>query len=127
MHELAITESVLKIATEHAEAAGANRITDIHLVIGQLSSFVDDSIQFYWDIISSGTPAEGATLHFRRVPAELECLECGRRYRIVEEELACPGCGGTQVKVLAGDEFNLEAIDVVGEDESVTAAPGAGG
>lgn len=127
MHELAITESVLRIATEHAKAAGASRITDIHLVIGQLSSFVDDSIQFYWDIISSGTPAEGATLHFRRVTAELECLECGRRYQIAQEELACPGCGGIQIKVLAGDEFNLEAIDVVGEDESVTAATGAGG
>ena len=127
MHELAITESVLRIATEHAAAAGAGRITDIHLVIGQLSSFVDDSIQFYWDIISNGTPADGAVLHFRRVPAELECLKCGKQYRISEEELACPACGGVQVKILAGDEFNLEAIDVVGEEEPVTTETGATG
>jgi hydrogenase nickel incorporation protein HypA/HybF len=126
MHELAVTESVLRIATEHATAAGARRITDVHLVIGQLSSFVDDSIQFYWDIISSGTLAEGAVLHFRRVPAELQCLACGNRYQLRGGDLACPQCGGTQMKVLAGEEFNLEAIDVEGEETSVAASTGAG-
>lgn len=127
MHELAITESVLRIATEHATAAGARRITDIHLVIGQLSSFVDDSIQFYWDIISSGTLAEGAILHFRRVPAVLECLACETRYPLKGDDLACPECGGTQMKVIAGEEFNLEAIDVVGDEESVAASTGESG
>jgi hydrogenase nickel incorporation protein HypA/HybF len=127
MHELAVTESVLKIALEHATAAGARRITDVHLVIGQLSSFVDDSIQFYWDIISSGTPAEGAVLHFRRVPAELQCVVCGHRYHLTGDDLACPQCGGMQMKVLAGEEFNLEAIDVEGEERSEPASTGAGG
>jgi hydrogenase nickel incorporation protein HypA/HybF len=125
MHELAVTESVLRIAMEHAKAAGASRITDVHLVIGQLSSFVDDSVQFYWDIISSGTPAEGAVLHFRRVPAELECLVCGNRYTLTGEDLACPQCGGMQMKVVAGEEFNLEAIDVEGEEAAVGASSGA--
>ncbi len=35
MHELAITESVLEIALRHGHAAGATRITDLHLVIGE--------------------------------------------------------------------------------------------
>ena len=52
MHELPVTESVLEIALRHAKGAGAERITNIYLVIGQLSSIVDDSIQFYWDIVS---------------------------------------------------------------------------
>ncbi|MCA9957781.1 MAG: hydrogenase maturation nickel metallochaperone HypA, partial [Anaerolineales bacterium] len=51
MHELPITENILKIANEHATQSGAARVTDLYLVIGQLSSIVDDSIQFYWDII----------------------------------------------------------------------------
>jgi hydrogenase nickel incorporation protein HypA/HybF len=40
-------------------------------VIGRLASIVDDSIQFYWDMISEGTICQGAKLHFKRVPAEL--------------------------------------------------------
>lgn len=126
MHELAITESVLKTAVEHARAARAGRITDVHLVIGQLSSFIDDSVNFYWDILTEGTLAEGAVLHFRRVPAELECLTCEAHYGLTGEDLACPACGGIKINVLAGDEFNLEAIDVEGIGEAVAASTGAG-
>lgn len=112
MHELAVTESVLEIALRHANQADAGRITDLYLVIGRLSSVVDDSVQFYWDIISQGTPAEGAQLHFRRVPTEMHCAECDLTYAPAGEDLACPECDGLAVRVVSGDQFQLEAIDV---------------
>ncbi len=114
MHELPVTESILKIALRHAEEAGATRITELHIVIGQLASIVDDSVQFYWDIISKDSLAEGAHLDFRRVPAEMLCLSCKQRYAPTKEELACPNCGSIAVKIVAGEEFYLEAIDVEG-------------
>ena len=48
MHELAVTQSILDIALRHAERVGAQRILSINLVIGELTGFVDDSIQFYF-------------------------------------------------------------------------------
>jgi hydrogenase nickel incorporation protein HypA/HybF len=112
MHELAVTESLLEIALRHAQAQKARRITDLYLVIGQWSSIVDDSVQFYWDIISDGTIAKGATLHFRRIPVLLVCQDCGKEYQPSGEEFACPQCGGTRAQVKTGEEFQLEAIDV---------------
>jgi len=112
MHELPITESILEIALRHAEKAGVQRVTDIHLVIGQLSSIVDESISFYWDIVSDGTIAQGAELHFRRIQTEMLCLDCNQRYHPGEADLACPTCQSTKVKVIAGEEFSLEAIEV---------------
>jgi hydrogenase nickel incorporation protein HypA/HybF len=112
MHELPITESILEIALRHAEQAGARRITDIHLVIGQLSSIVDESVSFYWDIVSDGSIAEGAELHFRRIQTEMLCLDCNQRYHPDEGDLACPNCKSTKVRVIAGEEFSLEAIEV---------------
>jgi hydrogenase nickel incorporation protein HypA/HybF len=112
MHELAVTESLLEIAIRHAEAQKARRITDLHLVIGQWSSIVDDSVQFYWDIISEGTIAKGASLHFRRVPVLLACQDCGKEYTPANDEFACPNCGGTHAQIKTGNEFHLEAIDV---------------
>lgn len=112
MHELAVTESLLEIAIRHALAQNARSITDLYLVLGQWSSIVDDSVQFYWDIISAGTIAKGATLHFRRVQVFLTCQDCGKEYQPAPEEFACPNCGGTNAKVKTGEEFHLEAIDV---------------
>jgi hydrogenase nickel incorporation protein HypA/HybF len=112
MHELSVTQSVLEIATRHAQKAGASRITGLNLVIGQLSSIVDDSVQFYWDIIAQGTLAEGAILNFLRRPIELNCLDCNEKYHPVGEDFACPVCGSIRIKVLSGDEFFVESIEV---------------
>lgn len=111
MHELSVTESILEIALRHAHRAGGPKITDIYLVIGQLSSVVGDSVQFYWDLISEDSLAQGATLHFRRIPAEMGCQACSRRFS-PDENLTCPDCGSTQIRVLAGDEFFMESIGV---------------
>lgn len=112
MHELSVTESVLEIACKHAEQAQAKKVTDIYLVIGKLSSIVDDSVQFYWDFISKGTLCEGAALHFKRLPAELVCLDCNHQYELEDELIPCPNCGSARIRVVSGDEFNLESIEV---------------
>jgi len=112
MHELAVTQSILKIALQHAEKANAKRVTDLNIVMGEFSKMVDDSIQFYWDIIAKDTIAEKATLHFRRVPAEFQCLSCSEKYNPDDEEFICPKCGSARVKIVAGEEFLLESIDV---------------
>ena len=117
MHELMVTESIRDIALRHAKEAGAARITDLFLVIGELSSIVDDSVQFYWDFVTEGTMAEGATLHFRRIPAEMVCQACGHSYS-PRQALPCPACDSNDVRVTAGEEFFLEAIEVTEEEAS---------
>lgn len=113
MHELSITQSILEIALRHGVQAQAKKITDLYLVIGQLSSVVDDSVQFYWDMIAEGTLAEGARLHFKRIPAQLECKQCGQTYTLNGNQLdSCPNCESLNVKVIAGKEFQLESIEI---------------
>ena len=46
MHELPVTQSILDIALKHAQKVEAKRITDLHIVMGELSKLVDESIQF---------------------------------------------------------------------------------
>jgi hydrogenase nickel incorporation protein HypA/HybF len=112
MHELPVTQSILEIALRHARQAGSSRVVALNLTIGQLSSIVDDSIQFYWDIIAKDTIAEGARLVFNRVPIQLACLNCDRQYTPDQEDFACPACGSAQIKVISGKEFFLESIEV---------------
>jgi hydrogenase nickel incorporation protein HypA/HybF len=112
MHELSVTESILNIASKHALQVNARQVTDIHIVIGALSSIVDDSIQFYWEMIAQETICANAQLHFKRIPATLACQDCGNTYTIDEELMPCPQCGSIQIKVVGGEEFWLESIEI---------------
>ena len=112
MHELSITQNILEIALRYAADSQAAKITNLYLVIGQLSSVVDDSVQFYWDFVSKDTIAEGAKLHFRRIPTELMCKACSNKYTPDGVELACPKCESDLIVVVSGEEFYLEAIDI---------------
>ncbi len=111
MHELSVTENILSIAVRHALQAEATKVTDIHIVMGRLSSIVDDSVQFYWDIISANTICAGARLHFTRTPARMACNECHTEYEL-DELRVCPQCASANVKVIAGEEFWLDSIEI---------------
>lgn len=112
MHEMAVTENILEIALRHGESANADKITDLYLVIGQLSSIVDDSVQFYWDLIAKGTPAEGAHLHFTRIQTCMKCRDCSSEFAPTDKDFSCPVCNSNRIEITAGDEFYLDSIDV---------------
>ena len=112
MHELAFTQSLLDISRQHAEKSGAQRVTRLNVILGEFSSFVGDSVQFYWDIISKGTVCEGAELRFERVPARLRCLDCEKDYNLSGELTPCPSCASSNVRIVGGDECRLDSIDV---------------
>jgi hydrogenase nickel incorporation protein HypA/HybF len=112
MHELSVTENILEIASRHASQAQAARVTDINIVIGQLSSIIDDSIQFYWDIISAGTVCNGAVLHFQRIPARFSCMDCNHEYGLEDQMHACPQCSSLKIKIISGEEFYLESLEI---------------
>ncbi|RLC87318.1 MAG: hydrogenase maturation nickel metallochaperone HypA [Chloroflexi bacterium] len=112
MHELAVTQSMLDLALEYAGRAGAQRITRINLVVGELSGIVDDCVQFYFDFVSKGTLAEGAQLAFERQPARLRCRACGHEFTLQDGNWACPVCQAQGGEIIAGREFYMESIEV---------------
>lgn len=112
MHELSITQSILEIALRYAEQANAKEIKHINLLIGKLSSYVDDSIQFYWSIIAEGTIAQNAVLHFERVPIEFTCQDCGATYEPQGDTFTCPKCLSPHIRVTRGEELRVESIEI---------------
>lgn len=112
MHEYAVTQSIVDIAVQEARTAGASRITEVRLVIGDLSSIIDESVSLYFDIISKGTEAEGANLVFKRLPATFFCMECDLEYEKPEKGFECPHCGKTGKLTGSGKEFYIDSMEV---------------
>jgi len=112
MHELGVTQNILKIALEYAEKGGAGKIRSINLVIGGLSGILDESVQFYFDFVSKETIAEGAKLVFKRVPVRFRCRNCGKEFEFHGEVWVCPDCQTPGPEILSGREFFLESIEV---------------
>lgn len=112
MHEYAVTKSIVRMVVEEASKNNASRVSRIHLVIGDLSSIIDDSVRMYFDLIAEGTIAKGAELVFERVKAEFFCKSCGQRYEKPAQGFACPWCGGLGSPTDVGKEFYVRSIEV---------------
>jgi hydrogenase nickel incorporation protein HypA/HybF len=113
MHELAVTQSILDIALRHADQAGARSILAINLIIGDLTGFVDDSIQFYFDFLTKDTPAQGAQLHFERIASRVRCHVCEAEYAPPDSRLwTCPECDALGGEIVAGREFSVASIEI---------------
>lgn len=106
------THRIFDQALQQARKRNASRITDIHIVIGELANFTEQTIVSSWEQISRETIAGDARLHFRRVPAELQCMACFTKYHPDTNGILCPVCGSVGAKVLHGEEFFMEALDV---------------
>ena len=109
MHELSITESILEIALRHA---AGRRLASVHLVIGELSSYVDESIELFWQELSTGTAAEGAVLQFAREPGELLCLDCHQRFPVRSRDFICPHCQSASALPAGGKDCYVDSIEV---------------
>ena len=66
MHEMAITESVI---TAVSEKVGERRVQRVSLAVGRLSGVVADSLSFYFDLCTEGTPLEGSKLEIIDIPS----------------------------------------------------------
>ena len=68
MHEYPVTLEIVRIAEKTAREKGG-LVKAIHLVVGEDSGFIGESIQMYFDVISEGTLCEGARLTIRDIKA----------------------------------------------------------
>jgi hydrogenase nickel incorporation protein HypA/HybF len=112
MHELSITEEILNIAIASAREAKAEKVIQINLVIGDVSSIVGECVQFCFDFVSKASIAEGAKLTFQRIPLQMKCRSCGSVFSPEKESWTCPQCQEWNVEIIGGKEFYMDSIEV---------------
>jgi hydrogenase nickel incorporation protein HypA/HybF len=114
VHELSLADAIVAIARDHA---GARRVTAVDVRIGRLRQVVPDALEFAFALVASGTSLEGAELRVEHVAARVACAGCDAVTEATDFPLVCARCGSAGVEVVAGEELQVESIDV--EDEPV--------
>ena len=114
MRELEATQNVLKKSLLQIKTPA--RIKKVHLLMGEVAELDQLLIEEHWRELSQGTPAEHAQLHFRLKKAEVQCMACFSKYQPLDGRIHCPYCGSYGAKILSGEEFELESIELEPEE-----------
>jgi hydrogenase nickel incorporation protein HypA/HybF len=109
VHELSIAEAVVRIACRHA---AGRRVHQVELRVGHLRQVVPSALEFAFGLVAEGTPVEGAELAIEDVPAEGVCRSCGARSAMTEFPLACSRCGGLDLEIVAGEELEVDSLEL---------------
>jgi hydrogenase nickel incorporation protein HypA/HybF len=116
VHELAIAESVVRIAERHADG---RRVTKVYLKVGHLRQVVPSALTFSFDLVAQGTSVEGAELVLEEVPATGKCRACGAESQPKSFPLRCAACGNLDLEIVAGEELYVESLEME-EDQKLT-------
>lgn len=116
MHEMGVTQGILDASFAAAEAAGATRITDIRISVGELTEIMDFALQFAFESLTPDTMAEGATLTVTHVAARSRCNACGTEYAHDRFQMVCQSCDSFDVTLLQGRELQIDSIETDDDD-----------
>ncbi len=118
MHETGIVQNIMEILEEQAKMHNVTRIVRVGLEFGALTAVMPDAVRFAFTLLSSGGPAEGATLDITIIPLKVRCPECGAEHVMDDYQPLCPSCGSPSLKIIEGrDEMRIAFMEV---DDSVT-------
>jgi hydrogenase nickel incorporation protein HypA/HybF len=117
VHELSVATAVVNTALKHAED---RQVTGVTVRIGAMRQVVPNSLSFYFEIVARDTACEGATLTLEPVATELRCKQCERRWSPEIPAFRCPDCASAAVEILAGEELEVDYIEVEQREAACT-------
>ncbi len=117
MHELSIASAVLNTALNHS---GDRPVTVVSMRVGTLRQVVPDSLEFYFEIVARDTPAENARLELTEIETRLRCEDCEHEWEPTIPAFRCPRCVSGTVTVIAGEELEVEYIEVKEQEPACT-------
>ena len=106
MHELAITESVVDAVTERT---GTTPVAVVRLRVGRLAGVVPDALRFCFELVTAGTPLEGAALELEEPEGRGRCRTCEAEFVLADLIMLCD-CGSADVEVLTGRELAVASV-----------------
>ena len=107
MHEFGLCEGVLDAVQKRA---AGRRVAGIRVRCGVRHAVDPASMAQAFEMVATGTEADGAAVEVVTVPATVTCHGCGTASEVADPIPVCPRCGSADVDVSGGDELTLESV-----------------
>jgi len=115
LHELGITQNILKLVLQEAEKNHAQRILKVRLKVGEFTLVEPECVRYYFSILSRDTIAEGAVMEAEKIPLKIRCKKCAEEEVLSDVEVplfTCSRCQSGEVEIVSGKELFVENIEV---------------
>ncbi len=112
MHEMTIAQSLVEIIQEEMAKHNASTLKSVRLHIGTLTAIVPDSLSFCFEVITTGTPLEGARLIMETIPIRGECKSCGSDFEVLDYVFVCPKCDSPDIETTSGHDLSIVEMEV---------------
>ncbi|SUZ32022.1 hydrogenase nickel incorporation protein HypA [Roseibaca ekhonensis] len=113
MHEMSLAEGIRSTVMDQAQAHGFTRVTRLRLEIGRFAGVEKPALEFAFDVVMRGSPAEGAELSLIDLPGRALCYDCMVEVEINDRLDPCPHCGGGKLMPQGGDEMRIKDMEVI--------------
>ena len=118
VHELSLMQGILDSIAPVARDAGAVKVTQVRLTVGEMTQVVEEAMRFAWEALTADEPLyEGGELVLDFVKPKSHCLDCGAEFEHDRFHLLCPECGSRLTMVTEGKELHIASIEVDVPDE----------
>lgn len=116
MHEFGVAEELVREIARRAERDGVRHVREVR--VRRSSVFAEGPLRQAFEILTLGTPLEGAALAVEEVSVEHVCEGCGRARRLTCDDLIghvfiCPDCGTARE---IDEAHGLEVLGVTADD-----------
>lgn len=111
MHELPVSQEILKVLQEEAKKRDA-KVKGVKLKIGRLSGNEPNSVAFFLEVLTKGTPMEGLKVESEVVDPILLCNACKKEFTVDDIIFICPYCGSVDCKTLSGGDLEIVTISL---------------
>jgi hydrogenase nickel incorporation protein HypA/HybF len=109
MHELNLAASIADLVHRHARG---RKVTRVEVAVGRLRQAAPSALSYGFELVTMGTPLEGAQLRVHPVPVRGRCRVCGEEVEPEAWPLACPVCASFELWITGGEELYIEDLEI---------------
>lgn len=113
MHEMSLAEGIRTVIEDQALTHGFSRVKSLRMEIGRFAGVEKPALEFAFDVVMKGSPAEGAVLEIIDLPGQALCYDCAKTVEIDDRLAPCPDCGGGRLMPQGGDEMRIKDMEVL--------------